>query len=129
MTLQESKIIKIISKKLVRKAIYMLRNLMQKDESKKEKDGDIDNDTKEVWINKVTETDNDELVVDATNNAPPPQDAITTTTAAADEECGVNNNLVAKDGNNDDEAEDSKGRGGGAIHRSKTAMTMTTNRR
>ena len=34
-TLQESKIIKVISKKLVRKAIYMLRKLADKDDSKK----------------------------------------------------------------------------------------------
>ena len=41
-TLQESKIIKVISKKLVRKAIDMLRKLAEKDESKKEKDDKID---------------------------------------------------------------------------------------
>ena len=35
-------------------------------------------------INEVAETDNGELVVDATNGAPPPQDAMTTTTAYSD---------------------------------------------
>ena len=50
-TLQESKIIKVISKKLVSKAIEILRKLAEKDESKKEKDYDIDNETKEVDIN------------------------------------------------------------------------------
>ena len=33
-TLQESKIIKVISKKLVRKAVEMLRKLSEKDESR-----------------------------------------------------------------------------------------------
>ena len=47
-TLQESKIIKFISKNLVRKAIEILHKLGEKDESKKEKDDDIDNETKEV---------------------------------------------------------------------------------
>ena len=51
-TLQESKIIKVISKKLVRKAIEMLRKLAEKDEYKEEKDNDIDKDTKELDINK-----------------------------------------------------------------------------
>ena len=82
-TLRESNIIKVISKKLVGKSIEMLRKLAEKDESKKEMDKVIDNKTKEVDINEVTEIDNDELVVDAANNAPPPQDAMTTTTAAA----------------------------------------------
>ena len=41
-TLQESKIIKVVSKKLVRKAIEILCKLAEKDESKKEKDDDID---------------------------------------------------------------------------------------
>ena len=41
-TLQESNIIKVIPKKLVRKAIEILRKLAEKDESKKEKDDDID---------------------------------------------------------------------------------------
>ena len=39
--LQESNIINIISKKLVRKAIEMLRKLAEKAESKDEKDDDI----------------------------------------------------------------------------------------
>ena len=37
-TLQESKIIKVVSKKLVSKAIEILRKLVEKDESKEEKD-------------------------------------------------------------------------------------------
>ena len=37
-TLQESKIIKVISKKLARKAIEILRKLAENDESKEEKD-------------------------------------------------------------------------------------------
>ena len=59
-TLQESKIIKVISKKLVRKAFEMLCKLADKDESKKEKeeskkkkDEEIDDKTKEVDINEV----------------------------------------------------------------------------
>ena len=51
-TPQEFKIIEVISKKPGRKAIEMLRKLAEKDESKKEKDDDIDNNTKEVDINK-----------------------------------------------------------------------------
>ena len=47
-TLQDSKIIKVISKKIVRKSIEMLRKVPEKDESKKEKDDGIDNETKEV---------------------------------------------------------------------------------
>ena len=50
-TLQESNIIKVISKKIARKVIEMLRKLAEKDESKKEKYDDIDDDTKEVEIN------------------------------------------------------------------------------
>ena len=50
-TLQESKIIKVVYKKIVRKAIEMLRKLSQKEESKKDKDDDIDDKTKEVEIN------------------------------------------------------------------------------
>ena len=50
-TLQESKIVKVIPKKLVRKAIEMLHKLAEKNESKEEKDEDIDDDTKEVEIN------------------------------------------------------------------------------
>ena len=45
-TVQDSKIIKVISKKLVRKAIEILRKLAEKEESKKEKDDDIDDDNK-----------------------------------------------------------------------------------
>ena len=73
-TLQESKIIKVISKKLLRRAIEMLRKLAEKDESKKEKNDDISDNTKEVEINEnreVIETDNGELVADAANDAPP----------------------------------------------------------
>ena len=58
-TLQESKIIKVISKKQVRKAIEMLSKLAEKEESNKEKDDSIDKETKEVNINEngeVTET-------------------------------------------------------------------------
>ena len=47
-TLQESKIIKVISKKLVRKAIEMLRKLADKGEAKEEKDDVNNDDTKEV---------------------------------------------------------------------------------
>ena len=50
-TLQESKIIKVIYKKLVRKAIEMLRKLVENNESKEKKDDNIDDDTKEVDIN------------------------------------------------------------------------------
>ena len=83
--LQNSNIIKVISKRLLRKAVEMLRKLLEKEKSKKEKDNNIDNYTKEVQIKengKVAETDTDELVADAKNNDPPPQDAMTTTTAA-----------------------------------------------
>ena len=127
-TLQESNIIKVISKKLVRKFIEMLRKLAEKDESKKEKNDGIDNKTKEVDINEVAETDNDELVVDAANNAPPPRDAPTTTTAAAAEEGGDNDNVGAEDDNVNDEADDTKvgEEGGGEIWRSKMATTTTT---
>ena len=127
-TLQESKITKVIPKKLVRKATEILRNLAEKDESKKDKDNDIEDKTKEADIKNngdFIETDNDELVVDAANNAPPPQDApnTTTTTAAATEEGG--DNVGAKDGDdNDDEADYTKGgEERGAIPRSKTEMT------
>ena len=58
-TLQESNIIKLISKKLLSKAIDIMRNLEEKDYSKKEKDDNIDDETKEVEINEVTDTDND----------------------------------------------------------------------
>ena len=64
-TLQESNIINVISNKLVSKAIEMLRKLAEKDESKKERDQDIEEDTKEVEIKQngevieVVETYND----------------------------------------------------------------------
>ena len=61
----------------------MLCKLAEKDASKKNKD---DDNTKEVEINdkrEVTETYNDELVVNAANDAPPPQGDMTTTTATA----------------------------------------------
>ena len=110
-TLQESKIIKVISKKLVRKAIEMLRKLAEKEKPKEEKD-DIDDDTKEVEINKngkVTKIDNDELVVDAANDAPPPQDATTTTTEAAAKEGGENDDVGAEDGDKNYEADNTNG--------------------
>ena len=134
-TLQDSKIIKIISKKPVRKAIEMLRKLAEKDESRKEKDSIVDDETKEVDINKnreVTDTDNDELVIDAANNAPPPQDAMTTTTAASTKEGGDDVKLSAEDvgdedEDGDDEADDTKrGEEAGAIQWSKTAAATTT---
>ena len=131
-TLQESKIIKIISENLFRKAIEMMHKLADNDKSEKEKNGDIDDDTNEMEIKdngEVVETDNDELVVDATNYAPPPQDDPTTTTTTADtsEEGGNKNDVVAKDGNDDDEAEYTKGgEEGGAIPWSKTATTKMT---
>ena len=65
-SLQESKIIKVISKKLVRKAIEMLRKLAEKYKPKEEKDDNIDDDTKEAEINdngEVVDTDNGELVL------------------------------------------------------------------
>ena len=120
-TLQESNIIKFISKKLVRKAVEMLRKLAEKDKSKKEKDDDINDNTKEVEIQEVADTENDELVVNAVNDAPPPQDAMTTTTAAVTEE-GRDDNVGSEDVDDDDEADDTKG-GGGGNRRSKTETT------
>ena len=109
-TLQESKIVKVISKKLVRNAIEMLRKLAEKDKSKKEKDDGIDNETKEVEINKnreVIETDNEELVVDAANDAPPPQDAPTTPR---------NTESASEEGRDDENEEaDYTNRGGGIV--------------
>ena len=61
-TLQGYKMIKFISKKLVRNSIEMLRNLAEKDESKEEKDDEVDDKTKGVDINEnreIVETDND----------------------------------------------------------------------
>ena len=130
-TLQESKIIKVISKKLVRKAIEMLCKLAEKDKSNKEKDDDIENETKEVGIDKnreVVEMDNDELVVDAANNASSPQEfhilprlrqplprrAGTTTTWAPRTMTTTTRQTIPKGGR------------GGAILQSKTATTKTT---
>ena len=53
--LQESKIIKVISKKLVRKAIEMLCKLAEKEKPKEEKDDNIGDETNEVDINKKGE--------------------------------------------------------------------------
>ena len=50
-TLEESNIVKVVSKKILRKDIEMLRKLADKDESKKEKYNNIDDNTKEVEIN------------------------------------------------------------------------------
>ena len=132
-TLHESKIIKVISKELVRKAIEMLHKLADKEKSKEEKDENIYDETTEVDIKdneEVAETDNAKLVVDAANDATPPQDAPTTntTTAAAAEEGGDNDNVGAKDGsNNKDEADGTKGgEEGGAIPRSEASTTKTT---
>ena len=102
-TLKDSKIIKVISKNLVMKAIKILRKLAEKDESNKEKGDNTDGNTKEVEINKnreVAETDNDKLVVDATNDAHPPQDVMNTPTAADAKEGRDNNNVGAEEGNN-----------------------------
>ena len=84
-TLQKSNIIKVVSNKLTRKAIEMLRKLAEKDESKKDKYDDINDETKEVEINdngELAETENDKLFVDATNDAPPTQEYPATTAAA-----------------------------------------------
>ena len=79
----------------------MLRKLEEKDESKKGKDDNIDDKTKEVEINEVAEVDSDKLVADAVNDAPPPQDTMTTTMAAAAEEGGDNNDVGAEEGGDD----------------------------
>ena len=83
-TLQKSKIIKVVSKNLVRKAIEMLQKLAEKDESKEEKDDNNYQYTKKVEINenrKVLETENDKLSANDANDAPPlPQDTLTNTT-------------------------------------------------
>ena len=96
-TLQESKIIEVIYKKFVNKAIEMLRKLVEKDEYKKEKDNGIGDKTQEVEINENGEVA-EELVVDAANGTPPPQDAMTTTTASAAEEGGDNTDFGAEEG-------------------------------
>ena len=130
-TLQESKIIKVTSKKIVMTAIQMLRKLAEKDEYKKEKDGNIDNYTKEVEINEVTETYNDELVFDAANDTHPPQDAMPNSTAVTDGEGGDDDDVVADDGDNEDEADNTKGGGGGRgweILLSNTGTTTTAKR-
>ena len=54
-TLKESRIIKVIPKKLVGKTVEILRKLAEKDESKKEKNNDIDDKTKEAKINENKE--------------------------------------------------------------------------
>ena len=104
----------------------MLQNIAEKEESKKEKDEDIDDETKELEINEkggVTDMDNDELVVGAGNDAPPHQDAMTITTEATSKEGGDNENVDAEDGNIN-EAEDTKGgEEGGGFRRLKTATT------
>ena len=135
-TLQESNIIKVISKKIVRKAIEILCKLSEKDKSREEKDDGIGGDTKEVNINKngeVVEKDSDKLVVDAANDAPPPpQEAptTTTTTAAAVEKCGDDDDVDSKDGDEDDKADDIKGGGReGAILQLKTETTKRTKTR
>ena len=115
-TLQDSNIIKVISKKLVRKAIEMLRKLAEKDKPKEEKDDNIDNDTKEAEINdngEVVDTDNGELVLDAANDAPPPQDDPPTTTsmASAIKESRDDNDVGAEDGKDNGEAVNTKGGG------------------
>ena len=47
-TLQESKIIKVIYNNLVRKSIEIMCKLVEKDESKEEKDNVIEDENKEV---------------------------------------------------------------------------------
>ena len=116
------------------KRIEMLRNLAEKDEPKKEKDDDIDDNTKEVEIKEkveVAETDNDELVFNDTNDAPPPQDAMTTTTAASDKEGEDEKYVRDEDYDNDNDVDDTKGgEEGGAIQLPNTAMpTKTTTKR
>ena len=72
-TLQDSNIIKVVSKKLVRKAIEMMHKLAEKEKYKKEKDDKIGYETKEVNINEnreVADMDNEELDVDAVNDPP-----------------------------------------------------------
>ena len=49
-TFQESKIIKVLSKKCVRKAIDMLSKLAEKEKSREEKDNVNDNKIKEAEI-------------------------------------------------------------------------------
>ena len=54
-TLQEYKIVIVISKKLVRKAIEILHKLAEKNEYKDKKGDDIEDKTKEVEINENRE--------------------------------------------------------------------------
>ena len=86
-------------------------NLVEKYESKKEKEDNIYNETKEVDINKIAEMDNDELVVGAANDAPPPQDAMTTNTEVVAEEVRKYDDVGAKDSDDNGEADDTKGGG------------------
>ena len=134
-TRQESKIIKVISKKPLRKAIEMLRKIAEKDEPKKEKEDDIEDKTKDVEINnnrEVAEADNGNFFVDAVNDALPPQEApaTTTITAAAAEEVR-DDEFGAKGGkDNGDEVDYTKGgEEGGDIPRSKTETTKMTKTR
>ena len=116
-TLQDSKIINVISKNLVSKDIEMLLSLVKRYKYRNYKDDDIDNKTKKVDINEVAETENDELAVDAANNAPHHQEDMNTTTTAASEEGKEEEDDVSAKGNDDnDEADDAMGReeGGGS---------------
>ena len=64
----------------------MLHKLVDKDESKEEKDDGIDDKTKEMEINnnrEVVETESEKLFVNVANKAPPPQDPPTTTTTTS----------------------------------------------
>ena len=128
-TLQESKTIKVIYKKLVRKAIEMLRKISEKDESKEDKYVNIDNKTNEVDIKEngeVVKMENRKLVVNAANNAPPPQDALTaTTTTSATSEEGGDDDMGAKDGDDNDKAENTKGGGFPQLKTETTKTTMT----
>ena len=124
-TLQESKITKVISTKLVRKAIEILHKLVEKEKPKKDKDDNSYDETKEVEINEVAETDKEELLFDDKNDNPTPQDAMTTATAAATDEDGNDNDVGTKDGSGEDEADDTKE---GGVPWSKTAITTTTKR-
>ena len=89
----------------------MLCKLAEKEESKKEKDDNVDDKTKEVQINEngeVTVTDNDELVFDATNDASPTQYAMTNTTEAVAKESRDDDDVCAEDRNNNEGVDDTK---------------------
>ena len=107
----------------------MLRKLAEMEESKEEKYYDIDDNIKEVDINKsreVIETDNDKLVVNAANNATPHWDALTntTTTAAATEEGWDDENVGGEDGDDNNKADYTKvGEEGGDIPQLKMETT------